>query len=112
MNEDVYAATSRTLKTCRAKTRARELNVCIIGQSKASGGSYRSRTFSPPDKFEIFFQLFFGGMTLKMMPSENGSMLSTNSSSALPPRVIILAMCKQVMLGIIESNRPDTSPST
>jgi hypothetical protein len=37
----------------------------------------------------MFFQLFLGGITLKMMPSENGSMLSTNSSSAFPPRVII-----------------------
>ena len=46
-------------------------------------------TFSPPERFEIFFQLFLGGMTLKMIPSEKGSMLSTNSSSALPPRVII-----------------------
>lgn len=37
----------------------------------------------------MFFRLFFGGMTLKIMPSENGSILSTNSSSALPPKVII-----------------------
>jgi hypothetical protein len=46
-------------------------------------------TFSPPDKLEIFFQLFLGGITLKIMPSEKGSKLSTSSSSALPPRVII-----------------------
>jgi hypothetical protein len=30
-------------------------------------------------------------MTLKMIPSENGSMLSTSSSSAFPPSVIIYA---------------------
>lgn len=48
-------------------------------------------TFSPPDRLEIFRQLFLGGMTLKMIPSENGSMLSTSSSSAFPPSVIIYA---------------------
>jgi len=37
----------------------------------------------------MFFQLFLGGITLKMIPSENGSRLSTSSSSALPPIVII-----------------------
>src|SRR5882762_10434623 len=37
----------------------------------------------------MFFQHFLGGMTLKIIPSEKGSMLSTNSSSALPPKVII-----------------------
>jgi len=37
----------------------------------------------------MFFQLFLGGMTLKTMPSEKGSRLSTSSSSALPPSVII-----------------------
>ena len=50
---------------------------------------YTTRTFSPPDKFEMFFQLFFGGITEKIIPSEKGSMLSTNSSSAFPPNVII-----------------------
>lgn len=60
------------MKTWRAKTRASE-----------------ERVFSPPDRFEMFFQLFFGGMTLKMIPSENGSRESTNSSSAFPPSVII-----------------------
>ena len=37
----------------------------------------------------MFFQLFLGGRTLKTIPSEKGSKLSTNSSSASPPRVII-----------------------
>lgn len=46
-------------------------------------------TFSPPDKFEIFFQLFLGGLTLKTTPSEKGSKESTSSSSASPPSVII-----------------------
>lgn len=46
-------------------------------------------TFSPPDKLAIFFQLFFGGLTLKTTPSEKGSKESTNSSSASPPSVII-----------------------
>jgi hypothetical protein len=32
---------------------------------------------------------FLGGITLKTMPSEKGSKLSTSSSSALPPIVII-----------------------
>lgn len=45
--------------------------------------------FSPPERLEMFFQLFFGGRTLKTIPSENGSRLSTSSSSASPPRVII-----------------------
>lgn len=49
-------------------------------------------TFSPPDKLAIFFQLFFGGLTLKTTPSEKGSRESTSSSSASPPRVII---CKE-----------------
>lgn len=49
----------------------------------------RERTFSPPDKLAIFFQLFFGGLTLKTTPSENGSRESTSSSSASPPSVII-----------------------
>jgi hypothetical protein len=35
------------------------------------------RVFSPPDKFEMFFQLFFGGRTEKTMPSVNGSNEST-----------------------------------
>src|SRR4051812_9027665 len=60
------------LKWCRANTSARELSV-----------------FSPPDRFEMFFQLFLGGMTLNRMPSEKGSSESTSSSSALPPIVII-----------------------
>ena len=50
-------------------------------------------TFSPPDRFEMFFQLFFGGITLKIIPSEKGSILSTSSSSAFPPRVIIWIEC-------------------
>ena len=54
------------------RTRARELSV-----------------FSPPERFDIFFQLFFGGRTLNTIPSENGSRLSTSSSSASPPSVII-----------------------
>ena len=37
----------------------------------------------------MFFQDFLGGRTLKTIPSANGSRLSTNSSSASPPRVII-----------------------
>lgn len=37
----------------------------------------------------MFLQLFLGGITLKMIPSEKGSILSTSSSSALPPKVII-----------------------
>ena len=37
----------------------------------------------------MFFQLFFGGITLKMIPSEKGSILSTSSNSAFPPSVII-----------------------
>jgi hypothetical protein len=44
---------------------------------------------SPPDKLAIFFQLFFGGLTLKTTPSEKGSKESTSSSSASPPNVII-----------------------
>lgn len=54
-------------------------------------------TFSPPDKFAIFFQLFLGGLTLKTTPSEKGSKESTNSSSASPPRVII---CRKIMISI------------
>lgn len=60
-----------TLKIWRANTSANELSV-----------------FSPPDRFEMFFQLFFGGMTLKVTPSENGSSESTSSSSAFPPKVM------------------------
>ena len=37
----------------------------------------------------MFFHDFLGGITLKIIPSENGSRESTNSSSALPPKVII-----------------------
>ena len=37
----------------------------------------------------MFFQLFFGGLTLNTIPSMNGSSESTSSSSASPPRVII-----------------------
>ena len=37
------------MKANRQPTKARELSV-----------------FSPPDKFEIFFQLFFGGLTLRI----------------------------------------------
>ena len=37
------------MKANRKPTKARELSV-----------------FSPPDKFEIFFQLFFGGLTLRI----------------------------------------------
>lgn len=54
-----------------------------------------SITFSPPDKLEIFFQLFLGGLTLKTTPSEKGSKESTNSSSASPPSVII---CKTIRM--------------
>lgn len=54
-------------------------------------GEYE-HTFSPPDKFEMFFQLFFGGITLKFTPSEKGSIVSTRSSSAFPPSVIIYSM--------------------
>lgn len=36
----------------------------------------------------MFFQDFFGGITLKRIPSEKGSRLSTNSNSALPPSVM------------------------
>jgi hypothetical protein len=36
----------------------------------------------------MFFHDFLGGMTEKTIPSENGSRLSTSSSSALPPSVI------------------------
>ena len=39
-----------------------------------------NNTFSPPDKLEIFRQLFLGGITLKIIPLENGSMLSMSSS--------------------------------
>ena len=45
----------------------------------------------------MFFQLFLGGITLKMIPSENGSRLSTSSSSALPPSVII---CRLLQLWV------------
>lgn len=68
-----------TLKTCSAKTRANEL-----------------RVFSPPERLEIFFQLFLGGMTLKMIPSEKGSRESTSSNSAFPPSVIICQPTKLV----------------
>jgi len=78
-----------TLNTCRAKTRARELSVYISHIRWRFRSITIDHTFSPPDKFEMFFQLFLGGMTLKMMPSEKGSMLSTSSNSALPPSVII-----------------------
>jgi hypothetical protein len=79
------------LKTCKANTSARELSVWRIEYQDphASVKEGRDCTFSPPDRFEMFFQLFLGGMTLKIIPSEKGSMLSTNSSSALPPKVII-----------------------
>ena len=33
--------------------------------------------FSPPDKFEMFFQLFLGGLTENTIPSVNGSNEST-----------------------------------
>jgi hypothetical protein len=36
-------------------------------------------TFSPPDKLAIFFQLFFGGLTLKTTPSEKGNEDDTSS---------------------------------
>lgn len=36
----------------------------------------------------MFFHVFFGGMTEKRTPSENGSDVSYSSSSALPPRVM------------------------
>lgn len=54
--ENQESKTKLTLYTWRAKTRASE-----------------ERVFSPPERFEIFFQLFFGGMTEKRIPSENGS---------------------------------------
>jgi hypothetical protein len=49
----------------------------------------RDGTFSPPERLEMFFQLFLGGITLNKIPSENGSRLSTSSNSAFPPIVII-----------------------
>lgn len=64
--------------------------VCIVTEVRTQKNeSTISGTFSPPDKFAIFFQLFFGGLTLKTTPSEKGSRESTSSSSASPPNVII-----------------------
>lgn len=59
--------------------------IVVIGLTSASELS----VFSPPERLEMFFQLFFGGRTLNTTPSVNGSKLSTNSNSASPPRVII-----------------------
>lgn len=70
--------------------------------------------FSPPDKLEIFFQLFFGGMTLNSIPSENGSKLSTSSNSALPPIVIIyhvsLLVKEPHLVHLLESKGDDIEP--
>ena len=40
---------------------------------------------SPPDNFIIYFQVFFGGLTLNDIPSEKGSKESHNSKDASPP---------------------------
>ena len=78
------------LYTCSANTRASELSVWAIQVSARHVCCKELHiTFSPPDKLEMFFQLFFGGITLKMIPSEKGSILSTSSNSAFPPSVII-----------------------
>ena len=71
--------------------RAQSLDIII---STWASGIHIDQTFSPPERFEIFFQLFLGGITEKMIPSENGSILSTSSSSAFPPSVII---CRRLM---------------
>lgn len=101
-----------TLKTCKAKTSARELKVyedITKGRSSRDLGWWLLYlTFSPPDRFEMFFQLFLGGITEKMMPSENGSMLSTSSSSALPPSVIIYESWCHLCHGVNERNGLDT----
>mmetsp|Transcript_93753 Transcript_93753/g.264718 ORF Transcript_93753/g.264718 Transcript_93753/m.264718 type:complete len:231 (-) Transcript_93753:3296-3988(-) len=55
----------------------------------ANTSDSEASVFSPPERFVICFQLFFGGLTLKLMPSLNGSSVSTSSSSASPPSVII-----------------------
>ncbi|KAH3679833.1 hypothetical protein WICPIJ_008495 [Wickerhamomyces pijperi] len=60
------------LNLCKAKTKAKD-----------------DKVFSPPDKLEMFFHDFFGGITENKIPSENGSNESTSSNSALPPIVII-----------------------
>ena len=46
---DRFVPMKGPMKANRKPTKARELSV-----------------FSPPDKFEIFFQLFFGGLTLRI----------------------------------------------
>ena len=46
------------------------------------------KVLSPPDKLEICFQDFLGGLTVKLIPSEKGSKESTNSNSASPPLVM------------------------
>lgn len=75
---------------------------------------YRRLTFSPPERFEMLFQLFFGGITLNEMPSEKGSRLSTSSSSALPPRVIIYGTVHDELRihcsRFFHPSLPDTSP--
>ena len=57
----------------------------------------------------MFFQLFLGGITLKIIPSENGSSESTSSSSALPPSVII---CARGQRGERTARRRRGSPAT
>ena len=61
----------------------------MVSQASPNLEHGQLRTFSPPDRFEMFFQLFFGGLTLKTIPSLNGSRVSTSSSSASPPSVTI-----------------------
>lgn len=54
-------------------------------------GERKKLTIKPdlPERLLIFFQLFLGGLTLKTIPSLNGSKLSKSSNSASPPKVII-----------------------
>jgi hypothetical protein len=71
----------------------------------------RGGTFSPPERLEMFFQLFLGGITLNNIPSENGSRLSTSSNSAFPPMVIIYSQTQlmpvQNLVHLLESKGDD-----
>jgi hypothetical protein len=60
----------------------------------------------------MFFHDFLGGITENIMPSEKGSRLSTSSSSAFPPSVIICAShaISKIVKRPQNSNRPGTSP--
>lgn len=100
------------LKTCNAKTKARDASVWIDVSCQCSTFQSQSAlTFSPPDRFAMARQLFLGGMIDKTTPSENGSIESMSSISALPPIVIIFYISAPIFsLDFNRSNPPGTFP--